>query len=79
MTYRVIRKKFSELQKGIVIVEEVVEAADVTVIDGALVFLGGEDGTTLAIIPAGAWLEVEVEAAKPGAALITPYPGFPKE
>lgn len=69
MTYRVIRKKYLESQKQIAIVEEFIEADNMVVQDGALVFTRGH-GTGIMAIPSGAWLDSEAGIPEP--ALVTP-------
>jgi hypothetical protein len=58
MWYRIQYKKFSEVQKGFLLVEETYEAADVQIIDGNAVIYG-VDGFVLKAVPVTCWGDIE--------------------
>jgi hypothetical protein len=60
--YRVLRKRLSDLTKGFVIVEEDIKADDVYLNEsGGLQFVAHDEHITItvALIPAGAWMECD--------------------
>lgn len=58
MLYQVVFKKYSEMAKNLVLVEEHIKADTFIVPDGNLVFKN-EDGIALLAVPAGLWVGVE--------------------
>lgn len=56
--FHLIRKRYSSLEKNIVLAEELIEAGGFVVIDGNLLFFNDSEEMIIAT-PAGTWLEVE--------------------
>lgn len=56
--FRVVYKKWHELQQAFALIEEDIEAAAFTVEDGNLVF-SDENGDNTQAIPAGGWAGIE--------------------
>ena len=81
MTYRVLYKKFSEMNKGFLLIEETIDAASFSIIDGALVFhrefpvLRSDypDLRPVWAVPPTFWVSVEpAESSAPPPSLVTP-------
>lgn len=56
--FHIVRKRWSNLEKNVVLVEELIDAGGFVVVDGNLMFYNENEELMIAT-PAGTWLEVE--------------------
>lgn len=64
MKYRVVYKRYSDMQKTMLLVEEDIAAENITVMDGCLVFVDA-DGVVIRAIPPALWAGVEPAPSTP--------------